>query len=284
VTEEFNGIVLDLDERLYHAHSALSSSKARDLLTLAPRKARDKWNRPEPAKTTLDVGTAVHTKILGTGAKAVAYPPEHLTPSGYVSTKAATVEWAAQQRAQGLTPVTPETMKSLDEMAESVLAHPSARVLLEQSGHREASLFGTDPATGIQVRARFDFYPDDGPRPLALDLKSAIDASPRGFGTAVGKHKYHVQRGWYLDVNKFIGGHDLAEFLFVVVEKEPPYLVGVYTLPEQAADDGRKRARDARNIYAECLATGDWPGYSPKVETADVPYYYLIDDSLEATA
>ncbi|MFF2493219.1 PD-(D/E)XK nuclease-like domain-containing protein [Agromyces sp. NPDC058064] len=268
------GIVLDMPEAEYHSRPELSSTQAR-LLLQSPARYQHALTHPKPARTVFDVGTAAHTKILGVGSGTIAYPPEHLTPSGNVSTKAATVEWAAAQRANGLTPVTPQQVSEVDAMAEAVLAHPTARVLLEQPGAPEASVFATEAETGVDLRSRFDFLPEPGPRPIAVDVKSAADASPREFARAAANHGYHVQEGHYEDtVEDLI---DLAGFVFLVVEKDPPHLVGVYQLEPEFRAAGRAAAARARRVLAECRERGEWPGYPTEVQLLATPYWLIAE-------
>ena len=127
-------------------------------------------------------------------------------------------------------------------MTEAVLAHPEARSLLEQDGNdREVSMFAKDPETGVEMRARFDLYAD-----IAADLKTARDASPKGFARAAAQHGYDVQEGWYRDVRKLLTG-ELGRFRFIVVESTAPYLVGVYELDYTFADMGQVKAAAARS-------------------------------------
>lgn len=272
-------IVHDMPDLEYHARPDLSSTGARKILE-SPAKYRY-WatHRQEP-KAVFDLGTAVHTKVLGTGAGAVAYPPEHLTPSGNVSTKAATVEWAEAQRAAGFTPISPEQMGAVDAMAEAVLAHPTARALFEQPGHPEASLFGTDPDTGVAMRARFDFLPTfDADDPTAVDLKTARNASADGFARAVADHRYDIQAQWYLRLYATETGITLP-FRFVVVESAPPYLAAVHELSMEFADMGRAKVIDALEIYAACTATGEWPGYPLDSDPLQPPSWLMFTEGV----
>jgi hypothetical protein len=179
---ELNGIILGLEEQSYHSHPALSSTQAR-LLLESPARYDYARKHPQQHKDAYDLGTAVHTEVLGTGTRAIAYPPEHLTPSGAVSTKKETVSWLADERAAGKIILTEAELRKVNGMAQAVLAHPIARALFEQKGNAEASVFATDPDTGTPVRSRFDFLPDlDEKNPIAVDLKStAKDASAEQF-------------------------------------------------------------------------------------------------------
>ena len=41
----------------------------------------------------------------------------------------------------------------------------------------------------------------------------------------------------------------------------------------------RSRIRTATDIYAECMRTGDWPGY-PDVTVVDMPVWYRIQNGV----
>jgi exodeoxyribonuclease VIII len=216
----------------------------------------DYWrSHPQEHKDAFDLGTATHTKVLGTGARAVTYPPEHLTASGNVSTSKATVEWTEEQRANGLIVITATQLAHVDGMAESVLAHPEARQILESIGGREVSIFAE--IDGVAMRARFDLW--DVAK--AADLKSAADASPKGFNKAVGRYGYHIQDRWYSEAHTAVTGIELETFKFIVVENTAPYLVGVYDLDFMWEDIAKERTKRARELYRACTTTNIWPGY-----------------------
>jgi hypothetical protein len=249
-----SGIVLDLPEAEYHVHPALSSTQARQILD-SPARYHYAQSHPQGHKDVFDLGTAVHTKVLGVGAKAIGYPDEHLTPSGAVSTKAATVEWVAEQRSNGFVVLTSDRLAAVDAMSESVLAHDEARSVLESVVGREVSIFAE--VDGVPTRARFDIY--DGTK--AADLKTARDASPKGFNAAVGRLGYHIQDRWYADAHTEVTGTELESFKFLVVENTAPYLVGVYDLDWMWEDIAKERTKRAREVYLRCTETGVWPGY-----------------------
>lgn len=273
-----NEIVMGLGEEIYHSHSALSSTEAR-LILESPAKYRYAKDNPpfiQPSKK-FDVGTAVHSKVLGTGYEAVVIPTEVLASNGAISTKEAKA-FVEQARADGKIPLKAEEFEPIDKQAEAVLAHPAASQLFAQPATAEVSVFATDVESGVNVRGRFDFLPNDftlgAPSRVAVDLKTARDASPRGFTKSIAEYGYDVQRAWYLDALKTITGED-AELVFVAVEKEPPYLVGVYQLPTIWVEMGRTKARRARQIFAESTTTGVWAGYSDGVELLSPPTWLI---------
>jgi hypothetical protein len=276
-----NGIVLGMPEAEYHAHPALSSTEARLIITETPADYRWKKDNPPlvaPSKK-FDVGSAVHSKVLGTGYEAVEIPADLLASNGAVSTTAAK-EFIAETRAAGKIPLKAAEFEPITAQAEAVLAHPGARQLFAQPADAEVSVFATDPETGIEVRGRFDFLPSESteyaPSRVAVDLKTARDASPNGFTKSIASYYYDVQRAWYLDALRWVTGEE-AEMVFVAVRKEPPYLVGVYQLPTIWRQMGEEKARQARRIYAECVESGEWPGYSDEVQLLSPPNWVIYE-------
>lgn len=272
------GIVKGMPEAEYHSRPELSSTEARLILD-SPAKYR--WKKDHPPLVTpskkFDLGSAIHSKVLGTGYEVAVIPDEILSSNGAISTSAAKA-FVADAREQGLVPLKREDFEPIDIQAEAVFAHPTARPLLEQAGAAEVSLFAR--VDDVDVRARFDFLPEQGERRrIAVDLKSARDASPRGFTRSIADYGYDVQRQWYLDALDAITGPMPAglepELVFIAVEKEPPYLVGVYQLPTMWTEMGRVKAKRARALYAECVASGVWPGYSPEVQLLSPPTWLV---------
>jgi len=49
---------------------------------------------------------------------------------------------------------------------------------------------------------------------------------------------------------------------FVFVEKTRPHCVSVIALDEAFVDIGRSQTADARDVWKECIRTGEWPDYS----------------------
>lgn len=273
-----SGVFLGMDEAEYHSRNELSSTGTRGLLPEykgSPKKFQ--WARSHRRESrAFDVGHAVHAKVLGVGGEIVTYPPEHLTPSGNVSTKAATVAWESEQRANGLVPISPADALHIDAMAEAVLAHPTARHYFELASDREVSVFAD--VDGVPSRARFDaLSPMDAAYMVAVDLKTTDDATKAGFERSVAKWGYEVQQAHYEAVYEAATGRTIDDFVFVAIEKSGPHEVGVHKLPEVWVEMGKEKAEQARRIYAECTETGIWPGYAEDVTYLDPPTWLMFD-------
>ena len=74
---------------------------------------------------------------------------------------------------------------------------------------------------------------------LIVDLKTTMDASPDAFARTAANFNYPLQAAYYVDGLQAAGiasPDAVTSFVFLVVEKTPPYGVAVYTLPEDAIE------------------------------------------------
>jgi len=151
----------------------------------------------------------------------------------------------------------------LPGIAASIDRTPEARYVLG-AGLCESSFVWDDPATGITCRCRPDVCGEE--RNLLVDVKSTTDARPGPFSRAIGIYGYARQAAHYLDgVNAVLGGGTVTNFVFVVVEKVPPYGVATYVLDPADVERGRKQNQRAMRQLAWCLKEGKWPGYGAKI-------------------
>ena len=276
MSDDLTGLIFDMPEAEYHARPELSSTQARALLDSPARYRYDLTHRRE--SVAYDVGHATHARILGVGSPVIVYPDEHLTASGNPSEKKATLAWLEEQRASGLVPITPAHMDAVDAMAEAVLAHPEARRLLELDGASEVSVFAADPETGVRCRARIDRLNAEA----AIDVKTVSGSASRiEFGREAARYGYPVQAAWYLDVLAWAGEPE-REWRYIAIEKGAPHLVAVHALDDVTMLTARQMAARARAIYAECVASGMWPGYGDETLTTYMPaWWYGDDDEVE---
>lgn len=257
---------------------SLSSTWARKLMEPAgPAKFAHERSNPQPPKKVFDLGHAVHTVVLGSGAPIARIPEDKLAVNGAASTKDAK-EFIAEVRAAGATPLKPAEYDQILAMAEAIKAHPDAMQVLAADGTQtEVSAFRRDPRTGMWLRCRFDALSPAG----VGDLKTCVDADPFKFArrTAVDLG-YYQQADWYLDMAQDLSLTD-GPFRFVLVEKTAPYLVSVVEMSEEYLSIGHSRNRAAIDLYAKCRAEDQWPGYTG-VTVVDPPKWLLSgeDDRL----
>jgi hypothetical protein len=269
-----HGVYADYPEADYHQHPALSASGAKKLLPPSCP-AIFKWEQDNgrPGKRAFDFGHAAHAKVLGVGAEIVT------VDAADWRTKAAK-EAADAARAVGQVPLLAHEVAQVDAMAAALRQHPFASALFDpaRGGKPEQSAFWHDAMYGVDRRCRFDWLPaTDGGRLIVPDYKSAASAEPTAFARAAANFGYHQQDAWYRDAALALGLAEDVVFVFVVQEKTAPYLVTVCELDADAVQVGRRRNQLALEVFAECSATGVWPGYSDDVELISLPGWATYD-------
>ncbi|MEU5580991.1 PD-(D/E)XK nuclease-like domain-containing protein [Streptomyces huasconensis] len=253
----------------YHAdRTSISSSGLRTLLPPGcPAQFKYDRDHPQPPKREFDLGHAAHTVVLGKG--------EQITVVDYSDWKKA--EARAERDAAyaaGTVPLLAKEWDQVQAMADAIRQHPQAGPLFTGEGIAERSIYWTDPATGVRCRIRPDWLKPLPGLTLCVDLKTTTDASPTAVQKSIEKYAYHQQDALYCDGTEAAGlAPDGVRFLFVFVDKNPPHLITVRELDDQARDIGRARNEHALRLYADCVATGTWPDWTGP--TADIPFINL---------
>ncbi|MGW4695205.1 PD-(D/E)XK nuclease-like domain-containing protein [Kitasatospora cineracea] len=263
--------IYDITNEQYHADpvpgGSLSSTGARRLLAPScPALFRHEQLNGQKPKRVFEFGTAAHGEVTGSGPELVEIDADNYR------TKAAQ-EQAAEARARGAVPLLPAELRQVKDMAAALRQHPVAsRLFAPGSGLPERSLFWVDQATGVWRRARPDWLPySTGGRLIVPDYKTCVSADPRSIEKAVYDHGYYQQDPWYIDGIRAVVGAESAVMVFVFQEKTAPYLINVVQLDPMAIRAGRRRNREAIATYQQCTRTGEWPGYSDRVDIVSLP-------------
>lgn len=260
----------DLSEADYRAqHEWLSVSSAKKMLPPScPAKYRATVGLEEH-KPQYDIGKAFHTAVLGDGAEVVVVDALDWRGKDAREARAAAYE-------RGAVPILAAEAVLVANMAAAVKAHDTAPHLFA-GGAPEVSAFWVDEATGVKCKARFDYLPEKQPgrRLIVPDLKSAVSADPGEFSRAAARFGYIQQQIHYSSGLQHLGVDDDPAFLFIVVEKDHPHLVNVgqFAKPEDIALTAAALDKALR-LYAECLATDTWPGWSG-VTDLELPTWHL---------
>lgn len=133
----------------------------------------------------------------------------------------------------------------------------------------QPSAYWIDEQTGVLCKCRPDKVRTD--LGVMLDLKTAQDASPIGFASAVARYGYHCEEGWYTEGWAAAGEAPIQGFVFLVVEKESPFAFGLYELDPNSTAEGNAIMRRALDTYAKCMKTDVWPAYGDGVQEISIP-------------
>lgn len=253
-----------MEARHYHASYGVSKSRLDDLAQHCPAVCKYRQDHPEAETEAMRIGHWTHLAVLEPDEFAKRAAVSDLDNRRGNNWKIAKEAAATFGQELFLRPEHDE----IAGLAASVRAHPLCREILEVPGAAEVSAFAEDEETGMQLRSRFDWLPAAG-NALA-DLKTCACASSQAFGHAVADGRYHAQAAFYLDQANRLG-LDRDTFVFIAVEKEPPYPVAVYQLGAAEIEEGRRLYRADLMRYLQCSISGKWPGYGDDLQMLSLP-------------
>jgi hypothetical protein len=283
------GIYPKFDELAYHRDPALSASGAKRLLppNCPALFKHDRDNGGRPNKRAFDVGHAAHAAVLGVGLEVVVVHKttrdKQSVPADDYTTKSAQ-EHRDAIYAEGKVPLLHWELRQVTEMAAALRRDERAAALLNPAlGRPEVSVFWHDEKHGIDRRARFDWLTDAPTDGLLVvpDYKTTRSAEPRAFARSIFEFGYDIQAVFYSDAVKAVRLAEDVEFRFIAQETTAPYLVTIHELDEIALRLGRERVDRACALFAECTATGIWPGYSDDIELVTPPYWLTDEYGME---
>lgn len=266
--------IISLPAEQYRAAEGVSKS---DLDLIAPPntpahfKAHKSGLIQREETDAMRLGSITHRALLEPETMNGAY---HIRPDGM---KFNTTEGKAWQKDHSDKPiVTSDDDARVKRMRDAVWNHPLAKRLL--NGSTTEQCFFAQDSKEVVRKGRMDAIPKSGN--TIVDLKTCESADPDEFGKKVNQYRYHCQAAWYLQLAKLCG-LDRKEFVFICVEKNPPYCVACYTLEPQAIELGERLIMGDYQRYLNCLESNEWPGYPVIIGGIGLPAYVYKQFGIE---
>ena len=256
----------------YHKIEALSASGAKQLLRSPSHYIAAKAKPVEPT-AAMKLGTVVHTLILEPDKAAIeiAVCPKFDLRTTFGKTGQAEFEAGAL----GKLVINEDVYARASRIADAVLAHVFIKENLTGGGDVEAVMLWRQH--GVNCKARTDLLQGAS----IFDVKTCQDASPEGFARQIATYSYHIQAAHYAAGYREVTGWDLDRFIFIAVESEAPYAVGIYQLDPRSLQSGRiliGRASDAYKRALEMMESGVTPAsYADDVIELSIPNWAQVD-------
>ena len=259
----------------YHSDPVVNPSLSRgvimDILFRSPLHAWANHPRLNPAcKPTndhkFDIGQAAHSLFLEGIDKA-----EIIEADNWM--KKESKERRDQAWQDGKIPL---LTKEYDRVSEMVCAANKALGASELSG-----LFDGGDAELTYVwkdgpswcRVRLDKITKD--REIVLDYKTTgTSANPEDFIRLILSKGYDVQEVFYRRGVKAVEGID-PKFILMVQENEPPYPCSFIGLSPEFHAMAEQKVIRGIDLWGNCMASGEWPGYPPRICWIDPPAWAL---------
>ena len=276
-----SGIVIETNAEYHGYREAISKSR---LANMAVCPAYFKWCEDNPQEPSEDMvlGSAFHKIVLEPetfGDEFVVMPQvDKRTTQGKLIIAEFIIESAEK------TVITQEQYDTICGMRDSIMSNPYARKLI--NGNIEQSMYFTDDLTNVECKCRPDVWRKVADRVVITDLKSAKSVMPNDFMRDVVKYHYDLQTAMYLDgASKVLGvPKDNIDFVFIAVEKKPPYLLNIMQADTYVIQKGEADFREYIGTYAECLETQNWYGLNGRdniINNLSLPSYLLKDKEID---
>lgn len=269
ISEYPNGLHLGIPDEIYHQRIlGMASKSTLDELGRSPLHYKSYIDGAtiDEDSEALTFGRAFHCALLEPERFAAMYAVEpEFGDCRMKEPKARRDAWRAQNA--GAIHLSNADATAIMGMLRAVKAHPLASRMIAD-GEAEVTALWNDEETGVRCRVRTDYYVRA--RGMLVDVKSTRDASLDAFKRDIFKFGYHRQSALYRMGFDAIG-ETAQHFIFIAVEKTPPYAVGVYTLDEQGIVVAHARLRSLLATMRDCLKTDEWPGYDAGIQTIETP-------------
>ena len=246
-----NGIYDEIDIQAYHENREIVSSTG---LKHAKKSTRDfVWYviHGTEKRLTFDFGNAFELALMdqinGTNdfdnavavmqtmqwtQEALSQKPDLVNPKASKVYKQLSNEFIQKNASKYLIPdVGIESEYHLKHMVYSCIANNTIRQLLSGTTYQK-SLVWTDPDVGIKCKTRPDICMVK--KNVILDIKTTINASPKGFAKQVANLDYPLQAVMQCQGAMHTGLMEKVDHYFwLAIEKHAPFNVALYELPKE---------------------------------------------------
>jgi len=246
------GIYFGLPNEKYHASNGISKS---GLMLFADNPEKYHWRyilgNKQEARPQFAVGSAFHTATLEPDK----FDEEYIVAPDLNKNTNLYKAWVVENADRTILSIKDYDM--VMSMAKKVRKNPITSRMIS-NGYAEASIYAIDEITGETVKVRPDWINDD----IIVDLKSTTNASFSAFARDMYSYSYFVQAGMYPEVANAVLPEPVSAFVFIVVEKEPPYSIGIYRASREDTAFGVESYRRNLDRFAKYKAKNFWPSYN----------------------
>ena len=248
----------------YHATDHISSTNVKYGADNNGKGFEHSINNPSFKRTTaFDEGSAVHCKL---GEPHLFTRDFVIKPHGMNFATKEGKAWKAENK--GRTIITAEFGDKLKDIETAFLDSPAAKYY-EAEGDVEESFFWDIPNNKRGGKCRPDWISKD--RKTIVDLKTTTNAGKNAFQRSIMSYGYHISAAWYMWGVELATGIRPDEFIWVAIEKEAPFGIGVYKADPELLEYGSQLCEEALLRINEWDRTNHYPDYTEEVEFIGLP-------------
>jgi hypothetical protein len=251
----------EIDNAVYHTSPGVSHS-ALQVFRRDPREYKYVYidgNYDRERKDYFDFGSAVHEMaLLRSDANICVIPDEVLSSSGSKAGKA-WKEFEAENSGKLL--LKQRDFDSVVRCVESIYKHPLAGKFLACDGVPEQMYSYVDANLELKLKCKPDKPAITPHGTVIVDLKTTDNPSAKSFVNSIVSYNYDCQQYFYERVLRALG-HDIIKFVFIVVGKNPPHPVNVFSINEEDMGKATEIVENALGEMAERYRANYWMPYN----------------------
>lgn len=173
-----------------------------------------------------------------------------------------------------------QSFEYIEHMLESCYSDPVIQKLISGTQY-QLSLFWEDEESGLKLKTRPDICKVK--KNVIVNLKTTDDASPEKFSRDLSNYNYPLQACVEIQGCLKTGlMPDVDVYLWLVVEKKPPFNAVIYEFTKNDIDICMGEYRYLINKIGDAYKQNKWPGYQDRsigdhgILEARIPNYYFI--------
>lgn len=246
---DIEGFYHDVPDSVYHHKDfpGISASKLSQLRRSVTRYEYAQANKIE-STDAMEFGRAFHCAILTPEIFESSYIVEPKIDKRTKEGKIAYEEFLKQSEGKEL--IAQKDYDTLRGMRDACHANVAITQLLKKSEKEVAMLWYDDK---ILCKGKADIL--NANDVIIADIKTTDDCRPHAFRRTLAKYFYDRAAAFYLDGATQLTGVKFELFAYVVIEKEPPYDLGLYVLDRETIETGRRIYKQDLQRYSEYLAS-----------------------------
>lgn len=132
----------------------------------------------------------------------------------------------------------------------------------------------TGEVVTVPCRVRPDWVHDLGDGTvIVIDAKTCPNAHPEEFTRQIARMWYHHQAAFYMYGFEKASGKRVREFIFVQGEVAWPHVSSACMVDQRDLEGGATLFKRNLVTYAQCMHSGEWPGYTKGIALVSLPAY-----------
>jgi hypothetical protein len=239
----------------------------------SPAHAREMMVNPPDQTPAMALGSAVHTAVLEPGLFTDTYAVAPVCDKRTTKGKKTWADFCAANKGKEI--LKNDEYVQCSEMSRVVSLNPILFELIHEKGFTEMSFVWIDEDTGVLCKGRIDRFSRLWGNSVIADLKTTENASEDAWKREVVKYQYNAQAAFYMDGLQTLSPAEARKFLWLALEKKPPYALAIYEPDAATIGKGRAMYRNYLRQWVACQETGVWPGYPAAIQSLMLPDWAL---------